>query len=84
MQSPSLLASELRNDFEPIVLERHPAIATAKRAMLSKGAVYAALSGSGSAVFGLFADPAEASGAALSLGLSGFRTFITPPRFSAT
>ena len=46
------------NDFEPHIFARHPAIAELKQSMLNAGAVYAAMSGSGSAVFGLFeAEP---------------------------
>ncbi|MBO5882214.1 MAG: 4-(cytidine 5'-diphospho)-2-C-methyl-D-erythritol kinase [Alistipes sp.] len=42
------------NDFEPHIFAAHPAIAELKQSMLDAGAVYAAMSGSGSAVFGLF------------------------------
>ena len=46
------------NDFEPHIFAAHPAIAELKQRMLDAGAVYAAMSGSGSAVFGLFeAEP---------------------------
>ena len=38
----------------------HPEIAAAKAALLDAGAVYAAMSGSGSAVFGLFDDEEKA------------------------
>ena len=43
------------NDFEEHVLAAHPAIASVKQLLLDRGAVYASMSGSGSAVFGLFA-----------------------------
>ncbi len=42
------------NDFEPHVFAAHPAIRAAKERLLAAGALYAAMSGSGSAVFGLF------------------------------
>ena len=42
------------NDFEHHILASHPAIAELKQAMLDAGASYASMSGSGSAVFGLF------------------------------
>ena len=45
----------LTNDFEAPVSAAHPEIAAAKQRMYSRGAVYAAMSGSGSAVFGIFA-----------------------------
>ena len=44
----------LVNDFEPSVFKAHPEIEELKRTMYEDGAVYAAMSGSGSAVFGLF------------------------------
>lgn len=42
------------NDFENAVFKAHPAIADIKNALYRNGAVYAAMSGSGSSVFGLF------------------------------
>jgi len=47
-------AVSLRNDLEPAVARHHPTIARIKHALLDAGAVVAAMSGSGSAVFGLF------------------------------
>ena len=44
----------VKNDFEGHILKAHPAIAELKQAMLDAGAVYASMSGSGSAVFGIF------------------------------
>ena len=44
----------VKNDFEPHIFEAHPAIAELKKAMLDAGALYASMSGSGSAVFGIF------------------------------
>lgn len=42
------------NDFEPHIFAAHPAIRDARNRLLAAGAVYASMSGSGSAVFGLF------------------------------
>lgn len=42
------------NAFEPSVFAAHPAIREVKKRLLAAGAVYAAMSGSGSAVFALF------------------------------
>ena len=47
------------NDFEDTVFEIHPEIATIKKRLQDAGAVYAAMSGSGSTVFGLFKNDAE-------------------------
>ena len=44
----------VKNDFEPHIFEAHPTIASLKQMLLSSGAVYASMSGSGSALFGLF------------------------------
>ena len=44
----------VKNDFENHIFVAHPAIAELKKAMLDAGAVYASMSGSGSAVFGIF------------------------------
>ncbi len=48
------------NDFEPHIFAAHPAIARVKERLLEAGAVYASMSGSGSAVFGLFDDAEKA------------------------
>ena len=49
----------LINDFEQTVFPIHPEIAEIKKRLQDAGAVYAAMSGSGSTVFGLFQDDAE-------------------------
>ena len=45
---------ELHNDFETTVFAKYPALAPVKEQLYARGAVYAAMSGSGSAFFGLF------------------------------
>lgn len=45
----------LVNDFETTVFAKYPQIADEKRRLYEDGAVYASMSGSGSALFGLFA-----------------------------
>lgn len=42
------------NDFEESVFPQHPAIGKIKEDMYNEGAIYAAMSGSGSSVFGIF------------------------------
>jgi len=44
----------IRNDFEPSVFKRFPELGIIKQAMYEMGAVYASMSGSGSAIFGIF------------------------------
>jgi 4-diphosphocytidyl-2-C-methyl-D-erythritol kinase len=51
----------LRNDFEQSVFARHPAIRNLKEALYEAGALYAAMSGSGSTVYGIFSNAIEAS-----------------------
>ena len=50
----------LSNDFESVVFKRHPRLAHIRRELLRAGAAEAALAGSGSAVFGVFPNPAQA------------------------
>ncbi|MBZ5584297.1 MAG: 4-(cytidine 5'-diphospho)-2-C-methyl-D-erythritol kinase [Acidobacteriia bacterium] len=52
---------EAANDFEEVVFEQYPALATVKRALMGAGASAAMMTGSGSAVFGLFSTREEAS-----------------------
>lgn len=47
----------LVNDFEYSVFRAHPQLAAVKKQLYNLGAVYAAMSGSGSALFGLFRRP---------------------------
>jgi len=64
----------LHNDLEPVVAKRHPAIARIVRDLTESGAECAAMSGSGSAVFGLFASRTEAERASKSVK---FRAIVT-------
>ena len=49
-----------KNDFEPHLFAAHPRLAVLKESLLAAGSVYASMSGSGSAIFGLFDDPQRA------------------------
>jgi 4-diphosphocytidyl-2-C-methyl-D-erythritol kinase len=54
----------LSNDFEGPVFSRHPRLGEIRAGLLKRGAANAALAGSGSAVFGVFQNPAQARRAA--------------------
>jgi 4-diphosphocytidyl-2-C-methyl-D-erythritol kinase len=60
----SPLGEALANDFERAVFRRHPRLSRIKGDLLRHGAADAALAGSGSAVFGVFQNPAQARRAA--------------------
>ena len=61
VQNGSELFKVAYNDFEDTVFTTHPEIAYIKKRLQDAGAIYAAMSGSGSTVFGLFQDNAEGS-----------------------
>jgi 4-diphosphocytidyl-2-C-methyl-D-erythritol kinase len=66
-----------RNDLEPPVVARFPGIRKLIRALDRHGAGYAAMSGSGSAVFGLFDLAERARSAAAALRRSGVQIWLT-------
>jgi 4-diphosphocytidyl-2-C-methyl-D-erythritol kinase len=66
------------NDFEGPVFQRYPQLAEIKDTLLRLGAYRAALSGSGSAIFGQFQMVSEAVQAASALG-GRFRVKVTKP-----
>ena len=53
---PSTWPGTVVNDMEAYVFAKHPAIGAIKAELLKHGAVYAAMSGSGSSVFGIFGE----------------------------
>ena len=58
-QPVAMWQQTVANAFEPSVFAAHPVIRAAKEQLLAAGALYAAMSGSGSAVFGLFDKKGE-------------------------
>ncbi len=60
---PDALAKAMQNVLEPPAIERVPAIGALKQQLTDAGAIAAQMSGSGSAVFGLFRTEAEAKAA---------------------
>ena len=59
MQPVETWKEELVNDFEESVFALHPELAAIKERLYQLGATYAAMSGSGSALFGLFRQPID-------------------------
>lgn len=80
-QSPGLpwpsRAAQLINDLEGPVARRHPEITSIKTTLRASGAVGAAMSGSGSTVFGLFRRRAEAFAALPPLARLGWKAIVT-------
>jgi 4-diphosphocytidyl-2-C-methyl-D-erythritol kinase len=70
-------SSELVNDLEGPVTARHPRVGALVRRLGRLGAARAAMSGSGSAVFGLFADERTARKAADALAGRTVTTLVT-------
>lgn len=70
-------AVDLRNDLEPPVVRRHPQVRHAISALTRLGARHAAMSGSGSAVFGVFADRDTAARAQAWLAGRGWWAVLT-------
>jgi 4-diphosphocytidyl-2-C-methyl-D-erythritol kinase len=70
-------ARNLRNDLEGPVITHHPTIGRIKSALIDAGAVFAAMSGSGSTVFGLFERPEAAARTARDLARPGWHIVAT-------
>ena len=71
----------LQNDFEAVVFPSNPSLREIKRLLMGEDsgnpALYAALSGSGSALFGLYWSMAEAEAAQQRVQMSGVKALIT-------
>lgn len=70
-------SSEWRNDLQGPVARRHPVVGRLIGRLAAAGATYAAMSGSGSAVFGLFEGARGARAAAAVVAARGVRTLVT-------
>lgn len=78
----ALVRTGIENDFEEVVFRQYPFLGTIKRVLAASGdpeeaAVCAALSGSGSALFGLYRTPAAAQAAEERLAKEGIRSLRT-------
>jgi 4-diphosphocytidyl-2-C-methyl-D-erythritol kinase len=70
-------AAQMINDLEAPIARHHPEIDQMKAALRRSGALAAAMSGSGSTVFGLFQKRGDATGALERLAGSGWRAVLT-------
>jgi 4-diphosphocytidyl-2-C-methyl-D-erythritol kinase len=78
----ALVRTGIENDFEEVVFRQYPSLGNIKRILADsanpeEAAVYAALSGSGSALFGLYGTAAAAEAAEVRLGNAGVRSLRT-------
>jgi 4-diphosphocytidyl-2-C-methyl-D-erythritol kinase len=75
------ITSWIQNDFERVVFRQHPSLAEIKRLLAAAGtpeaALYASLSGSGSALFGLYLARREAEAACERLQGAGVQYLLT-------
>ncbi|HSB77032.1 MAG TPA: hypothetical protein VLC12_15345, partial [Terriglobales bacterium] len=72
-----LVRTGMANDFESVVFPQHPELAKVKEFLQAEGALCASLSGSGSAVYGLFEARAGAEKAAVRLRKDGIGAQVT-------
>jgi 4-diphosphocytidyl-2-C-methyl-D-erythritol kinase len=72
-----LVRAGIMNDFERVVFPEYPELCEAKRGLERAGAKYASLSGSGSALYGLFRSRADAAQAVARLRKQGWTAAAT-------
>jgi 4-diphosphocytidyl-2-C-methyl-D-erythritol kinase len=72
-----LVRAGIENDFERVVFPQYPELRDVKRVLEREGADYAALSGSGSTMYGLFRTRERATQAAERMSAEGLATTVT-------
>jgi 4-diphosphocytidyl-2-C-methyl-D-erythritol kinase len=72
-----LVRTGIENDFEKVVFPKYPELLEVKRVLEKAGAKYASLSGSGSAIYGLFDSQQKAEAAAKKLIRQRTRAVVT-------
>jgi 4-diphosphocytidyl-2-C-methyl-D-erythritol kinase len=76
----TLVRTGIENDFEEVVFSQHPSLRSTKRDLMGssrESAFYAALSGSGSALFGLYKSQTDALAAQHRVQQNGTRAILT-------
>jgi len=80
-QVSALVRTGIVNDFERVVFPQYPLLSEIKRVLASSGtpeaALHASLSGSGSALFGLYRGRGDAEAACARLGEMGVESLLT-------
>jgi 4-diphosphocytidyl-2-C-methyl-D-erythritol kinase len=71
-----LVRTGIENDFESVVFPQYPELSELKYRLYEEGAEYASLSGSGSALYGLFSQRTGAERAAHALRQRGVGTYL--------
>jgi len=72
-----LVRTGIENDFEKVVFPQYPELSELKSVLDGAGAHYASLSGSGSAIYGLFESREKAAAAAKKLIKAGVPAVVT-------
>jgi 4-diphosphocytidyl-2-C-methyl-D-erythritol kinase len=76
----ALVRTGIENDFEEVAFSQHPSLRSTKRELVGSdpgAAIYACLSGSGSALFGLYASQTDARAAQQRVQKAGTQAIIT-------
>jgi 4-diphosphocytidyl-2-C-methyl-D-erythritol kinase len=81
LDRPTEWRNKLKNDFEELIFRTHETVRQTKDMLYNSGADFALMSGSGSAVFGLFRSEQSAR-AIVETARKKYQAFLTEPNFS--